>query len=215
MASNDSELKVLEAAAALSDASDRRFTLLDADGVRRVNPGLQGRFVAGLHCGLDAALEPRQCLGALRGWLEGSGRYEFLAPREVLEVAETSVVDSTGVSYRGDLVVICAGALSSGPLWRVFESDKLRRVRLQMIETEPLGRLLTTAVADGNSLRYYPAFADLAARLLGPHDPALSRLGMQLLCQQRLDGRLTLGDTHERDEPFDFDLSDESVALIE
>ena len=35
------------------------------------------------------------------------------------------------------------------------------------------------------------------------------------MCQQRLDGRVTLGDTHEYEEPFGFDLSDEPVVLIE
>jgi len=112
-------------------------------------------------------------------------------------------------------VVLCVGAIGGGPLRRLFENEKLRRVRLQMAEAESLGRPLTTAAADGNSLRYYPVFRDSAARLLEPQDPALSRLGMQLLCQQRLDRGPTLGDTHERDEPFDFDLPDESLALIE
>ena len=35
----------------------------------------------------------------------------------------------------------------------------MRRVRLQMMQTEPLGEQLTTAIADGDSFRYYPAYA--------------------------------------------------------
>ena len=215
VASDDRELKVLEETAARSDACDRGFSLLDPDGVRRLNPSLHGNVVGGLHCRLDAAVEPRLVLGALREWLGRTGRYEFLAPREVLAVKESEIIDSEGASHRGDLVVLCVGALSGGPLGRLFEDKSLRRVRLQMVETEPLGRQLTTSVADGNSLRYYPVFRDSAALWLEPQSPALSQLGMQLLCQQRLDGALTVGDTHEHDEPFEFDLSDEAVSLLD
>ena len=215
VASTDAELKVLESAAARSDASARGLALFDAEEVRRVNPGLQGEFIAGLHCSLDAAVEPRRTLGALREWLQGSGRYEYVAPREVVEVADHAVTDHTGARHQADLVVLCVGAADTGPMGRLFEGTRLQRVRLHMAETDPLDRPLATSVADGNSLRYYPAFKEFAAELLGPQNEALSRFGIQLLCQQRLDGGLTLGDTHEYDEPFPFDLSDEPLALVE
>lgn len=212
--SSEPELKVIEATAARSDASERGLSLLDAGEVRRMNPGLHGEFLAGLHCSLDAAVEPRLALGALREWLKGSGRYEFLAPREIVDVADHEVTDSTRARHRGDLVVLCVGAVRGGPLGRLFEGAHLQPVRLQMAETEPLGRQLTTSVADGNSLRYYPAFREFAASL-GPQDEALSRYCIQLLCQQRLDGGLTLGDTHEYDEPFAFDLSEEAALAVQ
>jgi len=213
--SSEPELKVIDATAARSDASERGLSLLDADEVRRMNPGLQGEFLAGLYCSLDAAVEPRLALGALREWLRGSDRYEFLAPREIVDVADHEVTDSTGARHRGDLVVLCVGAVRGGPLGRLFEGAHLQPVRLQMAETEPLGRQLTTSVADGNSLRYSPAFREFAASLLGPQDEALSRYGIQLLCQQRLDGGLTIGDTHEYDEPFPFDVSEEAALLVQ
>ncbi|MGA3215141.1 MAG: TIGR03364 family FAD-dependent oxidoreductase [Acidimicrobiales bacterium] len=212
--SSESELKVLEAAVARNDASERGFSLLDAGEVRALNPGLQGEFLAGLHCSLDAAVEPRLVLGALRDWLEKSGRYEFLAPREVVEVASHGVTDATGASYEGDLVVLCPGAASGGVMGSLLEGVGLQAVRLQMAETEPLGRQLTTSVADGNSLRYYPAFKEFSALLPAHRDEALSRFGIQLLCQQRVDGALTLGDTHEYEEPFSFELSDEATELV-
>jgi len=215
LVSTDSELKVVQGAARRSDASDRGFSLLDVDEVRRVNPGLRGKFLAGLHCLLDAAVEPRLTLGALRGWLELSGRYRYVAPREVVDVADHAVTDHTGTRHQGDLVVLCVGAVGGGPMGRLFEGTQLQRVRLQMAETESLGRQLTTSVADGNSLRYYPAFKEFADSLLEPQDEALARFRIQLLCQQRLDGGLTLGDTHEYEEPFGFDLADEPVALVE
>ena len=84
----------------------------------------------------------------------------------------------------------------------------LRRVRLQMLQTEPFGRQLTTSVADGDSLRYYPAY-DLPGRAaLPPQAPAAAAAAAQLLLAQRLDGSLTIGDTHAYDEPFDFDVDE-------
>ena len=213
VASSATELKVLEGTASGSDASDRGLSLLDRDEVRRLNPGLRGEFLAGLHCSLDAAVEPRLALGALRAWLRSTDRYEYLAPREVVEVAAHSVTDHTGAHHRADLVVLCVGAVDGGAMGELFVDTRLQRVRLHMAETEPLGRELTTSVADGNSLRYYPAFRDFAP-LLAPQDDDLARFAVQLLCQQRLDGGLTLGDTHEYDEPFAFDLSDEPLAIV-
>ena len=77
-----------------------------------------------------------------------------------------------------------------------------------MFETEPFEQQLTTSLADGDSLRYYPGF-DLPTRAgLQAQHPQAQRDHMQLLCQQRLNGSLTIGDTHAYDEPFDFDLDE-------
>jgi glycine/D-amino acid oxidase-like deaminating enzyme len=85
----------------------------------------------------------------------------------------------------------------------------LRRCRLQMMQTAPLGERLTTSVADGDSLRYYPAFAVPEAAAL----PAQSEVGAawrsQLLISQRAGGELTVGDTHVYDEPYDFAVDEE------
>lgn len=215
LASNEAEAKVLEEAAAADDADERGLSLLDRDGVAALNPGLRGDFLAGLHCSRDAAVEPRSTLTALRRFLSAVGRYEFVAPCEIVDVADRVVVDHRGRRFEGDLVVLCLGADVSLRLSSLFDDGRLQRVRLHMSETLPLGRELSTSVADGNSLRYYPAFRESAARLLGPQDVGLARYGIQLLCQQRLDGGLTIGDTHEYDEPFGFDLADEPVALVE
>jgi glycine/D-amino acid oxidase-like deaminating enzyme len=73
-----------------------------------------------------------------------------------------------------------------------------------MMQTAPLDERLTTAVADGDSMRYYPAF-DLPGRDHLPEPtPSTAEWGMQLLLVQRAAGGLTIGDTHRYDEPFDF-----------
>ena len=93
----------------------------------------------------------------------------------------------------------------------------VRRVRLQMMQTAPLDEPLTTAIADGDSFRYYPGFAGSALddlRRNESQDTIADEHRMQLLCVQRLHGGLTIGDTHEYDEPFAFDVGEAPYAYL-
>ena len=96
----------------------------------------------------------------------------------------------------------------------LFEGEPLRRVRLNMAETEPFESTLTTSIANGDSFRYYPNFRDDAAELLNEQESLAQRYAVQLLCQQRLHGGLTIGDTHEADEPGVFETQDRPMDLI-
>lgn len=77
-----------------------------------------------------------------------------------------------------------------------------------MMETGRFDRVLTTSVADGDSLRYYPAYDVPARENLQPQAPIAAQWGAQLLLVQRADGSLALGDTHAGDEPFPIDLDE-------
>ena len=83
-----------------------------------------------------------------------------------------------------------------------------------MLETAPYPGRVTTALADGDSMRYYPAFDLPGRRLLGPQDEIAARSHAQLLLAQRVDGGLTIGDTHDYDEPFPFDLDEAAYAHL-
>jgi FAD dependent oxidoreductase TIGR03364 len=217
IATSEAELAVMREAAALPDAKQREFELLSPQEVRSVNPALQGEFLGGLYCRADAIVEPRLALPALRASLAGPG-YEWLPGREAVEVAANGVRDSRGTWHRGDLVVLCTGAnftglagphlASSGALARDADGVGLRRVRLQMLQTAPLPGSLSTSIADGDSMRYYPAFEVPSRDALPPQAPVAAVNRAQLLLVQRLDGSLTIGDTHEYDEPFAFDVSE-------
>lgn len=116
--------------------------------------------------------------------------------------------DDHGTVHETDLVLVCPGATLGG----LARDLPLRRVRLQMMQTAPLGEDLTTSIADGDSLRYYPGFAGTALDELTASEeqrPVAAQHRMQLLCVQRLHGDLTIGDTHAYDEPFDFDVDEE------
>ncbi len=217
LATEDTELALLKEAASRPDADQRGFELLDPPAVRAVNPALRGEFAGGLLCRADAIVEPRQVLPALRGYLgargEGTSGYTWLPGREITEVVPNAVRDHTGAWHRGDLVILCPGAAHTGVAGRYLGHGgvrKVRRVRLQMMQTAPLGERITTALADGDSLRYYPAY-DLPGRAqLPPQAAAAGRARAQLLLVQRADGGLTIGDTHEYAEPFAFDVDEDA-----
>jgi glycine/D-amino acid oxidase-like deaminating enzyme len=238
LAADDGELQLLKEAAQLPDAAQRGYELLDSRAARELNPALRGSFAGALLCRRDAAVEPRLVPGAFRDHLlaggtgqappagdqgpaeggradaappEGAARYAWLPGREAAQVAPHAVRDHTGTWHRGDLVVLCTGAAHTGiagPHLAGYERPPVRRVRLQMLQTLPFPAALTTSAADGDSLRYYPAY-DLPGRLrLPPQERAAAAAAAQLLMVQRLDGSLTIGDTHEYDEPFAFDVDE-------
>lgn len=212
---NDQELRVAELAVARSDAEERQFELLSRAEVVRRNPALQGAFLAGLYCGRDAAVESRAALGALRAHMEETRRYEFLPGRELVGVVDHAAIDHRGVHYGGDRVVLCLGATLSGFAAELFERDPLRKVRLHMAETEPFDRSLSTSIANGDSFRYYPGFAEVARDVLEEQPQSAARFAIQLLCQQRLHGGLTIGDTHEPDASGLFETWDRPMDIIE
>ncbi|MFR9751693.1 TIGR03364 family FAD-dependent oxidoreductase [Nocardia sp. 004] len=213
LACTPEELAVAEAAAAGPSAEARGFTVLDPDEVRAVNPALRGKFLAGLHCANDAAVESRQALPALRNYLTASGRYTFHSGAEARAVTDTeagvTVRDDHGRTFDADMALVCPGAAHTGLVRELAGVLPVRRVRLQMMQTAPLGEPLTTAIADGDSFRYYPGFAGPELDVLNREQAQTQTAAahkMQLLCVQRLHGGLTIGDTHEYTEPFAFDV---------
>jgi len=201
------ELRVLEQVVERADAADRRLELLGPDDVRRVNPAVRGHVLGGLYCLADAAVEPQHVPGAIRASLEREPGYRWLPGRHVVELEDGRVRDHRGDRHGGDVVIACPGASYGFAGWQPDEAG-LVRVRLQMLETEPFRHLLATSVADGDSLRYYPVFDVPARAELPPQPPLVAALRIQLLLQQRLDGCLTVGDTHEISEPFAVSVAD-------
>ncbi|WBO66100.1 TIGR03364 family FAD-dependent oxidoreductase [Streptomyces camelliae] len=218
------ELAVAEAALARPDAAARGYKLLLPGEARALNPALRGDFTAALYCERDAAVEPRIAQLALREELLKSPNYTFLPGREVRDVVGAGAVrDDHGDVHHADAVVLCTGAWLGG-LVRELAGPELpvRRVRLQMMQTDPLGEPLTTSVADADSFRYYPAYASPALDALNAEQPQPETAAahrMQLLMVQRADGGLTIGDTHEYEHPFAFDTVEEPyehlVAVVE
>jgi FAD dependent oxidoreductase TIGR03364 len=207
----EAELAVAKEATANAEV-ERGFKLLDAAETRALNPALRGDFAGALWCGLDAAVEPRVTQPALRAELARSGHYTWQPGREVRRLGAAGVVDDHGERHDGDVVVFCTGAWLGGLVREIAGETPVRRVRLQMAQTEPLGERLATSVADADSFRYYPAYRGPALDALNagrPQEEVAAGHAMQLLMVQRLDGSLTIGDTHEYDQPFAFDVTED------
>ena len=209
LAVNQGERQVMESFADHLDAADRSVTFLEPEQLRAVNPALRGEVVGGLHCTDDAVVEPRLVLGALRSHLQSLDGYAFHAGRRVVAFEEQALIDAKGTKWEADFAVVATGAAFDHLPGTEHLAARLRRVRLQMMETVPFTSTLTTSVADADTLRYYPAYDIVDRDPLGRQNSVAAAHHLQLLMVQRGDGGLTIGDTHAYVEPFDFALSED------
>jgi FAD dependent oxidoreductase TIGR03364 len=221
VATDDTARGVMETFAGHPDAGARSISFLEPDAVRACNPAVQGEVTGALHCTEDAVVEPRLALGALRDHLAAThgDRYRFHPRCRIAATAPYAVVDTTGARWEADVVVLATGAAYDHLPGSEAVAARLRRVRLQMLQTAPFAPRLTTSLADADSLRYYPAYESAPLAALGEQSPLAAAHHLQLLLVQRPDGGLTIGDTHAYGEPFDFalceDPTDELLARTE
>ena len=165
LAADDTELGLLKEAPPGPTRPARLRTAGPRRGPRR-QPGCARAHRRGAAVHADAIVEPSAVPAARRTHLLGAGGYRWLPGREAVATEPYGVRDHIGEWHRGDLVVVCSGAAYTGvagPHLATYPAPPLRRVRLQMMQTRPFAGRLTTAIADGDSMRYYPAF-DLPGR---------------------------------------------------
>ena len=207
---------VMETFARHHHAAERSISYLDPDQVRACNPAVQGDIDGALHCTEDAVVEPRHTLSALRAHIAAvhGKRYRFHPGCRVVAVEPHALVDTAGTRWQGDLVVLATGAAYDQLPGSDALAARLRRVRLQMLQTAPYAAALTTSLADADSLRYYPAYQSAPLAQLGEQSPIAAAHHLQLLMVQRPDGGLTIGDTHAYGEPFDFALSEDPTLEL-
>jgi FAD dependent oxidoreductase TIGR03364 len=213
IAQSEVEFEVMKAAAQMADAGARGFRILDREQVQALEPILQGNFLGALQCNQDAAVEPSLLLGGLRDYLATHERYTWVPNFEVVDFyhdeSGNHVTDIEGRKISGDLMVICPGSAHGGFLGDFLEGAPLRKVHLQMGATVPVVAKLGHSIADADSMRYYPAFKDLALNTLAPQPEVAAQYKMQLLLVPRLDQSFTIGDTHEYIEPFSHEILEE------
>ena len=210
IAATDAEYTVIQEAAAMADADLRGFRVLDRNQTIALEPQLAGKYVGSLQCTMDAAVEPPLLLQGLRDYLKTFEHYTWVPEFEAVDFYHDDngnhITDIAGQKYSGDYIAICAGAAHKGCIEEFLEKAPLRKVRLQMAATAPLGAQLGHSVADADSMRYYPAFKDLSLDRLGAQSEIAAKYKMQLLLVQRSDGSMTIGDTHEYAEPFSHEI---------
>jgi len=208
------EAKIMATYAAGPEAAARDTTFVPADEVTHINPAIRGETQGALWCQADAIVEPRLAVGAIRDHLAARPGFRFEAGRRVVEAGTGFVVDHLGERWEADLVIVATGAWFDGVFGDRLVSAPVRKVRLQMMQTEPYGPRLTTSVADADSMRYYPAYPTSLVEGLPPQSALAARHHLQLLLVQRANGSLTIGDTHAYDEPFEFDLDEAPYAEL-
>lgn len=216
LARRDDELAVLEEY--MDHAPDRGLdaSLLTPSQITALNPAIAGDAIGAVLVRDDAVVEPRRTAPSLLDRIEDHPSATVHRGCEIKEVQATSTgVRATSMSLRieADVAVACPGADHAGPFAELLAAEPLLdRCQLDMFETEPLATPSTTAFADGDSLRYYPGFSELpSAEQLAPPEAIVAEQRIQLLVAPRLDGALTVGDSHRYDEPFPFD-TDERVT---
>ncbi len=218
LARRPDELAVLEEFRA--HAADRGLDaeLLTPAGITAHNPALAGDALAGLLVHDDAVVEPRRTAPSLLDRVEAHPSATVRRRVEAVEVdadgagvrvVARSLVDGTTELLRADALVLCPGAHPSGIAAQLLADQPVDHCLLQMFETSAVAIPSRTAFADGDSLRYYPGFAELpSARDLAPPEALVDAERLQLLVAPRLSGGLTVGDSHRYDEPFPFDLDE-------
>ena len=188
--------------------------MLEPAEVPEVNPAVRGPVLGAMLCTRrDRRARPGAAGAARRRWpiavatpTSAAGRRSRPSP---------AACGTTPAPSGADLTILCPGAAHTGVAAPWLADAPLRRCRLQMMQTAPLDERLTTSVADGDSLRYYPAFAVPEAAALPAQAPIAAQWHAQLLVSQRAGGELTIGDTHVYEEPYDFAVEEEPYEHLQ
>lgn len=219
VATSEVHLDVMSQVANYPDAAERGWQLLDRAQAQEINPGLQGRHVeGGLFCSEDAVVEPETVLTELRETLQYSERFTYFPSTEIDDITQkSSEVVATSHDKRkflADCAIVVPGADHSTLFPGALSNAPLRRVFLQMARLRDPGVTLTTSIASADSLRFYPGYQGPALEGLEPVRPLVRDMVMQLLLQQRVDGTLTMGDTHVYQEPFPHEMREDCYDLL-
>jgi len=218
LAVNAEEVAVMEECLKKEDATLRKWQILDRDETQKINPALRGNYLASLWCPLDATVEPGSVLHSFREHLIKNEKYIWRNNIDVVDVrsdgSRATAVARNGEIFEADVAILCAGADHSSLFKEQFDTAPIRRVRLQMMSTAPLDEVLTTSIADGDSMRYYPGYEVPTLENLPAQHRIAAENHMQLLMVQRADGTLTIGDTHEYAEPFAFKLEEDPYTYL-
>lgn len=217
LAKTDDELSVMAEVSRYPDADAREWKLLDRNEARAINPALQGAITGGLYCGQDAAVEPESVLAEMRAIMDQNQDFRFLGNTEIVDLVEREDIvlfDRHGSEIHGDFAFVVPGADHSTLFPDLLRTAPLRKVQLQMARLANPNFNVTTSIANADSLRYYPGYKGTALEKLEPAKPIVEELTMQLLLQQRVDGTLTIGDTHVYQEPFPHEMREDAYEYL-
>lgn len=213
LAHRTDEWAVLEEFQSLSDSLGYECELLSPAAVLQKCPAAQERdLFGGLWSPSEVAVNPRQAIAMLPGWLQQRYGVRFEHSTLVSSVSDNRVEAADGRVWRADRTIVCSGADFQTLFPEVYAGSGIKRCKLQMLRTtpQPSGWSIGTHIASGLTLRHYANFApcsSLAAlkRRVAEETPELDRYGIHVMVSQNETGHAILGDSHEYDDfgPFD------------
>ena len=221
LATSPGELAVVEEFARVGPPLGYECRLLSAAEAARINPAIDDHTcLAGLHFPADARVEPAGLLKLLIPWLSRQPGCTYLPNTLVTRVTasydECEVETSAERTFRAPHVFVCGGADLRTLFPQRLAEAGLVRCKLQMCRTVPQrSARLTTTIASGLSLRWYPSFRECQSwqRMRDEAvDPELTRRGIHVLMVQDADGSVVIGDSHEYSKG---DLDDALDAVTE
>ncbi len=134
---------------------------------------------------------------------------------------EDGGVRTAGSWFPAQQVAVCIGHDVDRLFPAIAAEAQVRRCRLRMIEIDaPHGASIDPAVFTGSSLLRYGGFAETRAAAavraeLASDDPDVVDHVINLMCTQRPNGRVVIGDTHDYERTLDpFDDEDVDDMLI-
>lgn len=221
LAYHEDEAEVLREFLVESHGSDRDCALwMPAQVVDRFPAVVPSALRAGLWSPVELAVDPRQVVAELPGWLERTYGVEFAFGTPVLGHDLPRIV-TPDREVRVRRLAICTGVDFRELVPAAFAESGLVPCKLQMMRSQAFGNRfhIGTHLAAGLTLRHYTSFAKcptlpaLAHRLDAEY-PEYRRYGIHVLVSQNERGELVLGDSHEYGdaiEPFDNSRIDDLV----
>jgi FAD dependent oxidoreductase TIGR03364 len=171
------------------------------------------------------SVDPRRMVAGWLDWMSAREGLDYRPSTTVVHLRETpgqcTVTTASGTTVSTRNIVVCAGEDFQTLLPDLFRASGLKRCRLHMYQTAPLGvSPQSPGLAFGRSLQHYrlfsncPSFSRLKAE---PTDATLDALGIHFLAKASADRSLILGDSHEdttTDAPRDYDYESSIEQLL-
>lgn len=219
VAYHDDELAVLAEFADRANADGFPCELLDPDRTRERSANLHAEGLRGaLWSTHEMQVNPRQVVQRVPEWLREQWQVRF-EPGTHVTACGGGNVRAGQRTWRVDRAWVATGVDLRTLYPDAFAALGLRRCKLQMMRTAPVGWSLGPILAGGLTLAHYDCFADcqslaaVKARLAWQW-PSQREFGVHVLVAQHDQGELVLGDSHEYDDaitPFDKPAIDELV----
>ncbi|MFO0851718.1 MAG: TIGR03364 family FAD-dependent oxidoreductase [Gemmataceae bacterium] len=222
LAHEEDEARVLgEFAARSADRGVACELLTASEAVRRAPAINPDGLVCALHSPAELAVDPRQAIARLPGFLAETHGVTLRFSTPVVAVEPPNVRTAAGETWHADRTFVCSG-VDFGTLFPdAFAAAGLRRCKLQMMRTVPQlgGWRLGPHVAGGLTLGHYKAFEGCPSLPALKHRfadqmPEYVRYGIHVMAAQNAAGEVVIGDSHEYDadiSPFDSPRIDELI----